>query len=415
MQARPRSTMAARAVDPLAGFDGSTSVPNPVGLVEVDRVLGGGLVAGSVTLLSGEPGVGKSTLTLQIACSVASTGAGVLLVTGEEAPSQVAARAARLGSVPPSLMVLDDTTVETIVSTLAEERPAVAVIDSIQTLRVAALDASPGSVTQVREAAARLVAVAKSTDTSLIIIGHVTKDGALAGPRLLEHVVDTVLSFTGDRHHDIRFLRAVKHRFGPTTDVGLFEMTGLGLEAIADPSGRFLADRRLDTAGSIVVPALDGHRPVLVEVQALASPHGERPAAVQTEGLSVSRVKLVCAVLEQRAGVSTFGQQVFTSVAGGASVVEPGADLGIALAVVSAIADRPFPAGLVACGELGLSGEVRSVPQMERRLAEAHRLGFREAIVPTSAAEGPAGMRLIRVGTIADAVAELPAPVGSSF
>ncbi len=415
VQARSRSTAAARTVDPLAGFDGSTSVPNPVGITEVDRVLGGGLVAGSVTLLSGEPGVGKSTLTLQIACSVASSGAGVLLVTGEEAPSQVAARAARLGPVPPTLMVLDDTTVETIVSTLDAERPAVAVIDSIQTLRVAELDASPGSVTQVREAAARLVAVAKRTDTSLVIIGHVTKDGALAGPRLLEHVVDTVLSFTGDRHHDLRFLRAVKHRFGPTTDVGLFEMTGLGLEALADPSGRFLADRQLETAGSIVVPALDGHRPVLVEVQALASPHGERPVAVQAEGLSGSRVKLVCAVLEQRGGVSTFGQQVFTSVAGGASVLEPGVDLSVALAVASAVADRPFPSDLVACGELGLSGEVRSVPQLERRLSEAHRLGFRSAIVPASAGDGPAGMRLIRVGTIAAAVAELPTPVGAPF
>jgi len=415
MRAGPKKAAPARTVDPLAGFDGSTSVPNPVGLVEVDRVLGGGLVAGSVTLLSGEPGIGKSTLTLQVACSVASTGAGVVLVTGEEAPSQVAARAARFGVVPPSLMVLDDTSVDTIVSTLAAERPAVAVIDSIQTLRVPELDASPGSVSQVREAAARLVTVAKSSGTSLIIIGHVTKDGALAGPRLLEHVVDTVLSFTGDRHHELRFLRAVKHRFGPTTDVGLFEMTGAGLDAVADPSGRFLADRQIDASGSIVVPALDGHRPVLVEVQALASPHGERPAAIQAEGLSTSRVKLVCAVLEQRAGVSTFGQQVFTSVAGGADVTEPGADLGVALAVASAIADRSFPAEIVTCGEIGLSGEVRSVPQLERRLSEAHRLGFRSAIVPRSAAVGPVGMRLIRVGTVAEAVEQMPAPVGAAF
>ena len=406
---------AARAVEPLEAFDGSTSVPNPVGLIEVDRVLGGGLVAGSVTLLSGEPGIGKSTLTLQLAVSVASSGAGVMLVTGEEAPSQVAARAARLGAIPSSLVVLDDTTVETIVSTLAAERPAVAIIDSIQTLRVGELDASPGSVSQVREAAARLVGAAKSNGISLILIGHVTKDGALAGPRLLEHVVDTVLSFSGDRHHDLRFLRAVKHRFGPTTDVGLFEMTGRGLEAVTDPSGRFLADRRLDSAGSMVVPALDGHRPVLIEVQALASRHGERPAAIAAEGLSLSRAKLVAAVLEQRGGVSTFGQQVFVSAAGGASITEPGVDLGIALAITSAIADQPFPSELVACGELGLSGEVRSVPQLERRLGEAFRLGFRSAIVPTSAADGPTGMRLIRVGTIGEALAQLPAPIGAPF
>ncbi len=378
-------------------------------------MLGGGLVAGSVTLLSGEPGIGKSTLTLQLACSVASSGAGVVLVTGEEAPAQVAARASRLGPIPSSLVVLDDTTVDTIVSTLAAERPAVAVIDSIQTLRVAHIDASPGSVSQVRESAARLVAVAKAEAISLVLIGHVTKDGALAGPRLLEHVVDTVLSFTGDRHHDLRFLRAVKHRFGPTTDVGLFEMSGMGLEAVADPSGRFLADRRLDTAGSMVVPALDGHRPILVEVQALASPHGDRPASIQAEGLSASRAKLVCAVLEQRAAVSTFGQQVFVSSAGGASIVEPGADLGVALAVASAVVDQPFPADLVACGEVGLSGEVRSVPQLERRLGEAFRLGFRTAIVPTSADRGPTGMRLIRVGTVAEAVAQLPVSVGAPF
>jgi len=407
--------VAPRAVAPLSAFDGSTSVPNPVGIAEVDRVLGGGLVAGSVTLLSGEPGIGKSTLTLQVACSVASTGAGVVLVTGEEAPAQVAARASRMGAIPPSLVVLDDTSVDTIVSTLSVERPAVAVIDSIQTLRVGDLDASPGSVSQVREAAARLVEVAKAEAISLVLIGHVTKDGALAGPRLLEHVVDTVLSFSGDRHHDLRFLRAVKHRFGPTTDVGLFEMGGLGLEAVADPSGRFLADRRLDTAGSMVVPALDGHRPVLVEVQALASPHGDRPAAIQTEGLSASRAKLVCAVLEQRAAVSTFGQQVFVSAAGGASILEPGADLGLALAIASSVADRPFPADLVACGEVGLSGEVRSVPQLERRLAEAFRLGFRTAIVPMSAGDGPTGMRLVRVGTVTEAVARLPKPVGVPF
>lgn len=407
--------VAARAVRSLVSFDGSTSVPNPVGLPEVDRVLGGGLVAGSVTLLSGEPGIGKSTLTLQVAVSVAASGAGVMLVTGEEAPSQVAARAARLGPVPESLVVLDDTLVETIVSTLGAERPAVAVIDSIQTLRVGDVDAAPGSVSQVREAAARLVGAAKEHGISLILIGHVTKDGALAGPRLLEHVVDTVLAFSGDRHHDLRFLRAVKHRFGPTTDVGLFEMTGLGLEGVVDPSGRFLADRRLDTPGSMVVPALDGHRPVLVEVQALASPHGERPAAIAAEGLSGSRAKLVCAVLEQRGGVSTFGQQVFVSAAGGASISEPGADLGVALAVASAVADQAFPADLIACGEVGLSGEIRSVPQLDRRLSEAHRLGFRTAIVPASAAGGPAGMRLIRCGTITEALAELPAPMGAPF
>ncbi len=389
---------------PLAEFDQNTSIPTPVGIVEVDRVLGGGFVPGSVTLLSGEPGIGKSTLSLQMACSVAHGGAGVMLVTGEEAPSQVAARAARLGHIPPSLVVLDDTSVDVIIATLEADRPALVVIDSIQTLRVPDIDASPGSIVQVKESAARLVTVAKRLGVSLLLIGHVTKDGTLAGPRLLEHVVDTVLSFSGDRHHDLRFLRSAKHRFGATTEVGLFEMTGLGLVAVTDPSSRFLTDRMVGTPGSIVAPALDGHRPVLVEVQALAAPHGDRPLNLAVEGASSSRAKLVCAVFEQRGGVSVHGQQIFVSVAGGASAEEPGADLALGLAVASAIANRPFPAELVACGEVGLSGELRSVPQMERRLQEAFRLGFRSAVVPASTKSGPVGLQLLRAATVAEAL-----------
>lgn len=393
----------------LAAVDRSVSLPLPVGIDEVDRVLGGGLMPGSVTLLSGEPGIGKSTLTLQMACSIAGSGAGVVIVTGEEAPSQVADRAARLGSIPASLAVLDDTSVSSIIATLEAERPAVAIIDSIQTVAVDDLEASPGSVTQIREAAARLVTTGRRLGVSIVLIGHVTKDGTLAGPRLLEHVVDTVLSFVGDRHHDLRFLRAVKHRFGPTTEVGLFEMTGLGLAAVSDPSSRFLIDRRPDAPGSIVVPALDGHRPVLIEIQALLAPHGDRPGQVEAQGVSASRSKLVTAVLEQRAGLSTFGHHVFVSAAGGAVAVEPGVDLAIGLAIASALTGIAIPADLVACGEVGLVGEIRTVPQMDRRLSEAFRLGFRSAIVPPSTTGGPTGLRLIRSPTVSGALEHVAA------
>lgn len=399
--------LVAAVTEPLISFASQTSVPTPIGIPEVDRVLGGGLVPGSVTLLSGEPGIGKSTLTLQMACAVARTGAGVLLVTGEEAPSQVAARAARIGEIPSAISVLDETSVESIVSALEDERPALALVDSIQTLNVSSIVGSPGSVVQVRAAAAELVAVAKRLGVSLVLIGHVTKDGSLAGPRVLEHVVDSVLSFAGDRHHDLRFLRATKHRFGPTTDVGLFEMTGLGLMPVTDPSSRFLIDRLVGTPGSMVVPTLDGHRPVLAEVQALLSPHGERPVHIQSQGVDGTRVKLVTAVFEQRGPMATFGFDLFVSAAGGAEAKEPGADLAIGLAAASALAGRAVPPGLVACGEVGLSGEVRSVPRMEHRLQEAFRLGFRSAIVPASTTVGPTGLELLPVSTVSAALAML--------
>lgn len=397
---------AAKATDLLSlrSFDGAQAVPVPTGIGECDRVLGGGLVPGSITLLSGEPGIGKSTLSLQIALSVANSGSSVVVVTGEEAPGQVAARASRLGEIPASLSVIDDTSIDVIDATLRLSRPQLVVVDSIQTLTVPEVDGTPGSVVQVRAAAHRLTELAKSTDISVVIIGHVTKDGTLAGPRLLEHVVDTVVSFTGDRHHDLRFLRTSKHRFGPTTDVGLFEMTGSGLQGVEDPSARFLADRCVGAPGSIVVPALDERRPVLAELQALTSPNGDRPPQLSGQGIGQGRLKLVAAVLEQRAGVKLFGNDIFASAAGGADVKDPGSDLGLALAIRSAVTGRAYAPDLVACGEIGLAGEVRSVAQLDRRLQEAHRLGFRRAIVPASAPDGPTGLQLIRVSTLAEAV-----------
>ncbi len=392
------------ALAPLASFDLDAAVPTPTGVSEVDRVLGGGLVAGSVTVLGGEPGIGKSTLSLQIAASMASSGAAVMIVTGEEAPSQVAARASRVGPIPPTLSVLDDTSVETIEAAIIRERPQLAIIDSVQTLSVADYDAAPGSVVQVRAAANRLVTAAQRSGTSVILIGHVTKDGALAGPRLLEHVVDTVLAFSGDRHNELRFLRTVKHRFGPTSDVGVFEMSGLGLEPVDDPSSRFLADRRPGIPGSVVVATVDQQRPVLVEVQALVTPFGDRPPRFVGQGLSSSRLELVGAVLRQRAKVDLWGWEILASAAGGAEVKEPGGDLGIALAIASGLAETALGPDVVACGELGLAGEVRSVGQLERRLQEAFRLGFRRAVVPTSAPSGPTGLELIRVDSLNDAL-----------
>jgi DNA repair protein RadA/Sms len=393
------------ASEALCSIDDVGSVPIPTGLDEVDRVLGGGLVPGSVTLLSGEPGIGKSTLTLQVAMSIASSGSKVVLVSGEEAPTQVAARARRLGAVPPALSVLDTTSFDAVSAMISRELPQLVVVDSIQTVRIVDLDSAPGSVSQVREVASRLVNLAKGFGVSVLLVGHVTKDGALAGPRLLEHVVDTVLSFNGDRSTELRFLRSVKHRFGPTADVGVFEMTGVGLQPLADPSRWFLADRAVDASGSVIVPVLDGHRPVLVEVQALVGERPDQPAHLGAQGLSASRLRLVLAVLERRAGHRWDGRDVFTSLAGGARSDDPGLDLGVALALLSAGTDRPLPPDLVVCGEIGLAGELRLPAQLDRRLQEAYRLGFRQAVVPLNSPEGPTGLHLHRCSTMVDALA----------
>ena len=391
----------------LTDFDITGAVPVPTGIDEVDRVLGGGLVAASVALIGGEPGIGKSTLTLQMAMSVAESGGSVIIVTGEEAPTQVAARAGRLGDIPEHLSVVDATDINVVCASIEAERPQLAVIDSIQTVQCPDIDSAPGSVTQVRAAANRLVDVAKRTGTSIVLIGHVTKDGNLAGPRLLEHVVDTVLSFTGDRHHDLRFLRTVKHRFGPTSEVGVFEMVATGLAAVADPSERFLSDRQAGVPGSVVVATVDNQRPVLVEVQALATPQGDRPPRINNQGMINNRVELITAVLRRRAKVDLWGWEIFASAAGGAEVREPGADLGIAVAIASGLFNQAVGPDVVCVGEIGLAGEVRSVAQLERRLQEAFRLGFRRAIVPTSAPAGPTGLELIRVNSLSYALQEL--------
>jgi DNA repair protein RadA/Sms len=380
--ATPVDHLAMGVACPIAEVDPSGAAPVPTGVGELDRVLGGGLVPGSVTLVGGEPGIGKSTLVLQLLAGLARDVAPVLLVTAEESTAQVRARAERLGALAPGLHVVAATAVPHVLAHIATVAPSVVAVDSIQTVMDPETSGTPGSVAQVRECARRLVQVAKTADVPVLLVGHVTKDGTIAGPRSLEHVVDTVLSFEGDRHQTLRHVRALKHRFGSTQEVGLLEMTPAGLVAVADPSATFLAGRRSDAPGSVVVPALDGVRPMLVEVQALVTANETAGPRRHANGVDATRLAVVTAVLEQRAGVVLGGRDVHVSVAGGVRVTEPGADLGIALAVVGARLGRVVHDDLVVLGELGLGGEVRTVAGTTRRLAEAARLGFRRAVVP---------------------------------
>jgi len=323
----------------LHDIDALLAQPQPTGIGELDRVLGGGLVAGSVTLLGGEPGIGKSTLLLQL---LASWPGPTLYISAEESPQQVRLRAERLGAVRPELWLAAETSLADVVDAIARTSPGLVVVDSIQTIADRRLSSSPGSVAQVRECAQQLVVEAKRRGVAIVLVGHVTKDGALAGPRVLEHVVDTVLSFEGERHHALRLLRAVKHRFGSTDELGLFEMTGHGLAGVPDPSKLFLADRRAGVPGSVVVPAMEGQRPLLVEVQALTVPIPPgTPARRNAQGLDGGRLALLLAVLERRAGRRVADQDVYASTVGGVRLGEPGVDLGIIVAVASAVTDHP--------------------------------------------------------------------------
>ena len=395
---------ASRAL-PIGDVESEGWEPRPVGIGELDRVLGGGLVAGSVTLLGGEPGIGKSTLLLQAVSALARNGTTCLLACAEESAQQVRMRAARLGALEPNLWLVAETDVSAVLAHAATIRPDVLVVDSIQTVFDPELASAPGSVGQVRESAHRLVRAAKDAGRATVLVGHVTKDGALAGPRVLEHVVDTVLSFEGERHHALRLLRAVKHRFGSTSELGLFEMTDDGLIGVPDPGRLFLSDRQAQAPGSVVVPTLEGHRPLLVELQALVAKSPLATPRRSAQGLDSGRLAMVSAVLEERVGVSLAGADVYALAVGGVRVTEPGADLALALALVSSVTGTALPADLVACGEIGLCGELRQVGQTGRRLAEAARLGFRRAIVPASAPDPPAGFEVLRATTLVDALA----------
>jgi DNA repair protein RadA/Sms len=383
------------------------SDPYPTGVAEFDRVLGGGLVPGSVTLVGGEPGIGKSTLLLQVSAHLARTGHRALYVTAEESAHQVRHRAERLGAVCDELYLAAETALPHLLGHTDALQPEVLIIDSVQTMHDPGLPSAAGSVAQVRAVASELVRVAKERDLIVVLVGHVTKDGALAGPRVLEHIVDTVISFEGDRHHSLRTLRATKHRLGSTLELGLLSLGDGGLDPVADPSGMFLADRRPGISGSIVTPTLEGRRPLLVELQALVAKGQALNPHRSSQGVDGGRVGLLLAVLDRRVGVPVLPMDVYVMAVGGAKITEPSADLPLALAIVSSFTDRPVPSDVVACGEVGLGGELRSVAGLDRRLAEAARMGFRRAVVPMSTPQIDAEIAVSRVETVGDALSLL--------
>ncbi|MEX0787442.1 MAG: DNA repair protein RadA [Anaerolineales bacterium] len=380
----------------------------PMRLAEFSRVLGGGIVPGSVVLIGGDPGVGKSTLLLQAAGELAAQ-RKVLYISGEESEAQVRDRARRLSAEGgmECLFLLHETDLDTIAGHLETMRPSLAVIDSIQTVVQPDLGSEAGSITQIRQAASRLQAVAKATGVAVFLVGHVTKDGALAGPRLLEHVVDTVLYLEGDPYHAYRLLRAVKNRFGPTTEVGVFEMRGDGMVEVANPSQAFLAERVLEAPGSAIAVTMEGSRPLLVEVQGLTSPTSFGHPRRTANGVDLNRLLLTIAVLTRRVGIPLAEQDVFVNVVGGLRVEEPAADLAIAAAIASSVRDRPVATDLVFIGEVGLSGEVRAVGQLGARLREAAQMGFRRAVVPPGGDPDPAppaSIALVRAKTVREAL-----------
>src|SRR6516225_11505677 len=373
---------------PIGQVDATEASARPTGLDELDRVLGGGLVPGAVLLLAGEPGVGKSTLLLEAGALVAEAGP-VLYVTGEESAAQVRLRADRIGAVSERLFLAAETDLEAVLGHVYNVEPRLLIIDSVQTIAAAGVDGAPGGVTQVREVAGVLTAIAKERSLATILVGHVTKDGSVAGPRALEHLVDVVLHFDGDRHSQLRMVRAVKNRYGPTDEVGCFDLGEYGLIGLPDPSGLFVSQRAKPVPGTCVTVTLEGRRPLLAEVQTLVAPSTlELPRRV-TSGLDSARVGMVLAVLQRRADVKIGRHDVYAATVGGVRLTEPSVDLAVALAMSSAAADLSIPGSVVAIGEVGLAGEVRRVPGVARRLAEAERMGFRRAIVPTGSAGLP--------------------------
>jgi DNA repair protein RadA/Sms len=351
----------------------------PTGIAELDRALGSGLVAGQVVLLGGDPGIGKSTLLLQALCTLSDS---VLYLTGEESVEQVALRARRLGLEATGVRIAAETQLERVLGALEAARPRVAVIDSIQTLWSEALQSAPGSVAQVRECAAQLTRQAKRAGTALFMVGHVTKEGAIAGPRVLEHIVDTVLYFEGDPHSAFRLVRAAKNRFGAVNELGVFAMTEKGLRGVSNPSKLFLSDHEKPVPGSCVLATLEGTRPLLVEIQALVDPAHTPNARRLSVGLEANRLAMLLAVLHRHAGIATWEQDVFVNAVGGVRIGEPAADLAVCLAVVSSFADRPIASKVAVFGEIGLAGEVRPAPRGQERLREAAKLGFEKALVP---------------------------------
>lgn len=390
---------------PMRDVDVESARARPTGVAELDRVLGGGLVPGSVTLLAGEPGVGKSTLLLEVASQYAQQSGTALIVTGEESASQVRLRAERTGAVVERLYLAAETDLSALLTHVDTVKPGLLIVDSVQTLASPTVDGAAGGVTQVRAVAAALIAVAKERGIATIIVGHVTKDGSIAGPRLLEHLVDVVLHFEGERHSTLRLVRAVKNRFGAAEEVGCFEMVDDGIRGLPDPSGLFMTARDKPVPGTCVTIAVEGRRSIPVEVQALVTPSPLATPRRSVSGLDSSRVAMSLAVLSRELKEKSFSDQdVFSATVGGVKVVEPAADLAIALSLASAFRSRALPQDLVAIGEVSLSGDIRPVTGLSRRLAEAARLGFKRAVVPPDSGKPPRGIQIVRASNLDEAL-----------
>ena len=410
-RSRPAASPARRPSElpqPLTALGASAIERIPIPIAELDRVLGGGLVPGSLVLIGGDPGIGKSTLVLQAAAALAGAKGPVLYVSAEESSQQIRLRADRLGVLSESVLVLSGTDLDAIIASANAVNPALLIVDSIQTVSVDEITSAAGSVSQVRECTSRLMQWGKTRGIPVFIIGHVTKEGAIAGPRVLEHMVDAVLYLEGERHGHFRVLRAVKNRFGSTDEVGVFEMAEAGLREVRNPSEAFLEERNGSASGSSVAVTVEGTRPILVEVQALTTASAFGLPRRSANGLDTGRLQLLVAVLQKRVGLSLGGQDVYANVVGGMRIGEPAADLAVALAIASSFRDRPIDPQLAAIGEIGLSGELRSVSQVERRLNEARRLGFTKAVIPASSAKrgttAVSGLRVIRADTVAEAI-----------
>ena len=406
-KARASTSTGGRAPLPLSDVDMSQEARIALPIEEVSRVLGGGLVPGSLVLLGGEPGIGKSTLVLELSAKLAETSGPVLYVSGEESARQIKLRAERLGLSAADLYLLTETDLGAIISQAQALEPTLLVVDSIQTTRHPELNSSPGLVAQVRQCAIELQKLAKGSGLSILLIGHVTKDGSIAGPRVLEHIVDAVLTLEGDPFQQYRLLRGVKNRFGATSEVGVFEMSGAGLAQVPNPSEAFLEERMINASGSAIAITLEGTRPLLVELQALTSPSAFGNPRRTPNGIDLNRLLLISAVLSKRVGLKLWEQDIFVNVIGGLRITEPASDLAMALAIASSYHDRALPADLAIVGEVGLSGEVRRVGQLPARLNEALKIGFKRALVPKlrrRSQDLPAGMQLIEVRSVAEAL-----------
>jgi DNA repair protein RadA/Sms len=392
---------------PIGDVDVEAATARGTGVGELDRVLGGGLVPGAVVLLAGEPGVGKSTLLLEVAAQAARGGRRALYLTGEESVAQVRLRAGRIGAIDPSLYIAAETDLGAVLGHIEAVRPDLLVIDSVQTVSSAEADGAPGGVTQVREVAGALIRVAKERDIATILVGHVTKDGSIAGPRVLEHLVDVVLYFEGEQHSRLRVIRAVKNRYGPADEVGCFDLGDEGLTGLPDPSGLFLSHGLGPAIGTCVTVTLEGRRPLVAEVQALVAGSSLGTPRRATSGLDSARVSMVMAVLERRGKVRLASSDVYAATVGGVRLTEPATDLAVALAIASAAAELPLPLGMVVIGEVGLAGEVRRVSGVQRRLAEAARLGFTRALVPADSGVAPPSFQAFEVRDLGAALETL--------